>query len=147
MQEIITFVENDLKKALLITKYLKYGLVRDHCHYTRKYTVAAHNICNIKFNVLSEIHVAFHNDSDDDYRFIIKELENKFYEKFEYLGENRVKYKTFSVPIETEVLSAPGLAWEAALKKTEVKFELLTDINMSLMVAKCIRGGICHSIH
>ena len=97
--------------------------------------------------MLSEIHVAFHNDLDDDYRFIIKELENKFYEKFEYLGENRVKYKTFSVPIETEVLSAPGLAWEAALKKTEVKFELLTDINMSLMVAKCIRGGICHSIH
>ena len=60
--------------------------------------------------MLSEIPVAFHNDSNDDYRFIIKELENKFYEKFEYLVENRVKYKTFSVPIETEVLSAPGLA-------------------------------------
>ena len=45
--------------------------------------------------MLSEIPVAFHNDSNDDYRFIIKELENKFYEKFEYLGENRVKCKTF----------------------------------------------------
>ena len=44
-------------------------------------------------------------------------------------------------------LSAPGLAWEAALKKTEVKLELLTDIDMILIVEKCIRGGICHAIH
>ena len=33
-------------------------------------------------------------------------------------------------------LSAPGLAWQAALKKTEVKLELLTDIDMPLMVKK-----------
>ena len=44
-------------------------------------------------------------------------------------------------------LSAPGLAWQAALKKTEVKLELLTDIDMLLMVEKDIRGGICNAIH
>ena len=44
-------------------------------------------------------------------------------------------------------LSAPGLAWQAALKKTEVKLELLTDIDTLLMVEKEIRGGICHAIH
>ena len=44
-------------------------------------------------------------------------------------------------------LSAPGLAWQAALKKTEVKLELLTDIDMLLMVEKGIRRGICHAIH
>ena len=43
-------------------------------------------------------------------------------------------------------LSAPGLAWQAVLKKIEVKLELLTDINMLLMVEKGIRGGICHAI-
>ena len=41
-------------------------------------------------------------------------------------------------------LSAPGLALQVALKKTVVKFELLTDIDMLLMVEKEIRGGICH---
>ena len=46
-----------------------------------------------------------------------------------------------------EFLSAPELAWQATLKKTEVKLELLTDIDMLLMVKKSIRRGICHTIH
>ena len=44
-------------------------------------------------------------------------------------------------------LSAPGLPWKPCLKKTEVEFELLTDIDMLLMIEKGIRGGICHAIH
>ena len=35
-------------------------------------------------------------------------------------------------------LSAPGLAWQACLKKTEVKLEFLTDVDMLLMVEKGI---------
>ena len=44
-------------------------------------------------------------------------------------------------------LSAPRLAWQACLKKTEVKLELLTDVGMLLMVEKGIRGGIFHAIY
>ena len=44
-------------------------------------------------------------------------------------------------------LSAPELAWQATLKKTKVKLELLTDIDMLLIVEKSIRGGICRSIY
>ena len=44
-------------------------------------------------------------------------------------------------------LSTPGLAWQAAFKKTEIKLELLTDIDMLLMVEKGTRGGIFHAIH
>ena len=43
--------------------------------------------------------------------------------------------------------SAPGLAWQACLKKTGVKLELLTDIDMLLMIEKAIRGGMCQSTH
>ena len=32
--------------------------------------------------------------------------------------------------------SAPGLAWQVALKKTKVKLDLLTDIDMLLMLEK-----------
>ena len=44
-------------------------------------------------------------------------------------------------------LSAPGLAWQACLKKTKVELELLTDIDMLLMVENGIRGGICQVTH
>ena len=43
--------------------------------------------------------------------------------------------------------SAPGLAWQAALKMTKVKLDLLTDIDMLLIVEKSVRGVICHSIY
>jgi hypothetical protein len=38
--------------------------------------------------------------------------------------------------------TSPGLAWDAALKLSKVKLELLTDPDMFLMVEKGIRGGI-----
>ena len=44
-------------------------------------------------------------------------------------------------------LSAPGLAWQACLKKTEVKLELLTNVDMLLMVEKGIRDVICHAVN
>ena len=44
-------------------------------------------------------------------------------------------------------LSAPGLAWQACLKKTKVKLELLADNDMLMMVEKGIRGGMCNAVH
>ena len=44
-------------------------------------------------------------------------------------------------------MSAPGLAWQACLKKTEVKLELITDYDMFMMVQKGVRGGMCQAIH
>ena len=44
-------------------------------------------------------------------------------------------------------LTTPRLAWQGTLEKTKVRLDLLTDIDMLLMVKKGIRGGICHAIH
>ena len=43
-----------------------------------------------------EIPVVFHNGSNYDYHFIIKELANEFQRQFEYLGENTKKVLNFS---------------------------------------------------
>ena len=44
-------------------------------------------------------------------------------------------------------VSGPGLAWQACLKKIEVKLELLAGYDMILMIEKGIRRGICQATH
>ena len=52
----------------------KYCKFRDHCDYTGEYTSAAHSICDLKYSVPKNISVSFHNRSNYDYHFIIKQL-------------------------------------------------------------------------
>ena len=46
-----------------------------------------------------------------------------------------------------KTISVPGFAFQSGLKKTQVKLELLIDIDMLLMIEKDIREGIYHAIH
>ena len=46
-----------------------------------------------------------------------------------------------------KVLSDTGLAWQPDFKKTKVKLELLTEIDMSLMTEKSITGGMDNAVH
>ena len=39
------------------TAFQLYHKVQDHCHYTGKYRVAAHNICNFRYKIPKEIPV------------------------------------------------------------------------------------------
>ena len=50
-----------------------------------------------------------------------------------------LKYMSLILP---NFLSAPGLAWQACLKNKKVELELLTDIDMLLIVEKRTGGGI-----
>ena len=81
----------------------KHHKVRDHCHYTGKYRVAAYNICNLRYKVPKEISVVFHNGSTYDYHFIIKELVKEFEGNFDCLGKSTEKYITFSVRLKKKI--------------------------------------------
>ena len=43
--------------------------------------------------------------------------------------------------------TAPGLAWQACLKKTKVELELISNLDKLLMFEKGIRGGIVQAVH
>ena len=47
----------------------------------------------------------------------------------------------------TRFLSTLGVAWKAFMKNIKVKIDLLTNIDMLLMVEKGMKCGICHDIH
>ena len=41
-------------------------------------------------------------------------------------------------------VSSPGLSWNAMLKMTEIKLELISDIDKHLFIEKGLRGGISY---
>ena len=66
---ICRFCENEIKT----------DKVRDHCHLTRKYRRAAHNICNIFVTLKQSIFLpfVFHNFSKYDCHMLFKKLVDK----------------------------------------------------------------------
>ncbi|KAJ8979951.1 hypothetical protein NQ317_001536 [Molorchus minor] len=58
----------------------------------------------------------------------------------------KVCYKIYSLD-PAQYYTAPGLAWDAMLKYTDIKLELLTDISMYSFIKKGIRGGITQCSH
>ena len=100
--------------------------------------------------------------SEIDYRHALKVF-NKF--NINYLGEYKDLYVQSDTILLADVfesfrnlclniygldpayfLSLPGLAWQACLKHSGIKLELISDIDMLLIIEKGIRGGICQSI-
>ena len=52
-----------------------YRNVKNSCHYTAEYRGVEYSICNLEYSIPNENAAAFHNRSNYDYHFIIKELE------------------------------------------------------------------------
>ena len=79
-----------------VTNDKNYRKFRDHSHFKDKYGYVAHSIYNLRFNVLNETPVAFHNGSNYDYHFIIKELAREFEGQFNGLGKAHTGKNPFS---------------------------------------------------
>ena len=59
-----------------------YRSVGDYCHYTETSREVRRSICNLRYKESKEIPVLFHNDSNYDYYFLIKELAEEFEGQF-----------------------------------------------------------------
>ena len=70
MQKSVVFVKKKKKIKNIVE-------VR-HCHYTGKYRGPANNVCNLKYSVPQKIPTVFHNGSNYDCHFIIKNLAEEF---------------------------------------------------------------------
>ena len=60
----------------------------NYSYYTGEWRSAAHSIRNLKHSAAEEIPKVFHNGSNYDYHFILKELAEGFEGKLTCLGEN-----------------------------------------------------------
>ncbi|XP_053379108.1 uncharacterized protein LOC123541547 [Mercenaria mercenaria] len=107
------------------------------------------------YSILNETHI-----SDNEYEHA-KNVWHKF--KIKTMGEYHDLYLKTDVLLLADVFenfrklcleyykldpchyfSSPGLAWDAMLKMTGIKLDLITDIDMYLFIEKGLRGGISY---
>ena len=68
--------------------------VRDHCQVTGKFRCAAHESCNLDFQLTKKVPVIFHNLRSYDSHFIFNELD-KFDVKIKVIPNGLEKYMAF----------------------------------------------------
>ena len=61
---------------------------------------------------------------------------------FENFGKTCLEYYKLD---PCHYFTSPGLSWDAMLKMTNIKLELMTDIDMFQFIAKGLRGGISYT--
>ena len=69
-------IYNNPQICWICNEELNTDKVRDHCHITGKFRGAAHNQCNLKFNITKELPIIYHNLEGYDGNIIFKELNN-----------------------------------------------------------------------
>ena len=86
-------------------------------------------------SVPKKIPIVFHNRSNYDYHFIIKELAGKFKKKLTCLQENTEKYITFTVSIEKKVTGTDKNGEETT---KSISYTLLSIDSARFMIASSI---------
>ncbi|KAL9970028.1 hypothetical protein ACROYT_G022337 [Oculina patagonica] len=110
------------------------------------------------YSILNDEHI-----SDDDYKHA-KNVWKTF--KIKNMGEYHDLYLKSDVLLLADVFesfrktcleyykldpchyfTSPGLSWDAMLKMTDIKLELMTDVDMYQFIEKGMRGGISYIAH
>jgi len=101
----IIFTKTDKKKYTKATKChicekeLGDDRVRDHCHLSGKFRGAAHNNCNLNYQVPKFFPIILHNLSGYDCHLFIKKLTGNNGEKINCIPQTEEKYISFSKEI------------------------------------------------
>ena len=108
-----------------------------------KFRGAVHSICNLRYKTPKKIPIVFHNGFTCDYHFIINKLEKDFHGQLEWLGENKEKYITFSVPISKELDNGKTVTYKLefidSVRFTSTSLSSLAD-NLSEISKKECKG-------
>ena len=103
------------------------------------------NIAAVDYRRAKKVHKEFNNKNLGDYHDLYVQTEELL------LTDVFKNFRNKCIEIyeldPAHFLSGPGFAWQACLKKTGIKLELLSNVDMFLIVEKGIRGGVCHAIH
>lgn len=71
--------------------------VKDHCHLSGKYRGAAHNSCNLQFQLPKKIPLIIHNAKGYDSHFIIANLNKSVFKKCEIIPKNSEQMLSFNL--------------------------------------------------
>lgn len=74
--------------------------VRDHCHLTGEFRGAAHQACNLLYETSKTIPVVFHNLSNYDAHFIIREISTQFSGEVSIIPINDQNYISFTKTVD-----------------------------------------------
>ena len=129
---------------------IKHRKERGYCHYTGRFTGAAHNICNLGYKTPSEISIVFHNGSTYDYHFIIKQPAKEFNGQLECLRENTEKYIIFSVTVKRELDNGKTIVYKLkfinSFRFMQTSLLSLVDNLSEIYSKKCTCKSICDFI-
>ena len=87
----VCFVSKEKFEKKKYLKDKKYRKVRYHCHYTWKCRGAGHSINNLTHSMPKKNPIVFHNGSNYNYHFIIKEVAEELKKEFTSSGESTEK--------------------------------------------------------
>jgi len=93
--------------------------VRDHCHLSGKFRGAAHNSCNISYQVPKFFPIVFHNLSGYDSHLFIKKLRGNNEEKINCIPNSEEKYISFSREVIVDKYKKDG---EEKTVRRELRF-------------------------
>lgn len=90
--------------------------VRDHCHLTGKYRGAAHSNCNLTYKVGKFVPVIFHNLSNYDCHFIIREISAQFPGDISIIPVNDQNYISFTKTVDDARVVFGKNGWKNTIK-------------------------------